>query len=234
MINTAQQVKKELKALGSFQKAKDSSWFFKTGAGQYGAGDIFFGNTVPEQRKISKEYQDLSLSQIQILLNDQYHECRLTALLILVLQFERGNSEIKKKIFNFYLKNYKYINNWDLVDISAPRIVGYYLLNNPRPILFQLAKSDNLWKKRIAIVSTLNFIRNNEFNDTIKIAKILLNDKHDLIHKAVGWMLREVGKRDQKLLEFFLNQHSGQMPRTMLRYAIERFNEKKRKFYLNK
>ncbi|MEK7072686.1 MAG: DNA alkylation repair protein [Patescibacteria group bacterium] len=234
MINTAQQVKKELKALGSPQKAKDSSWFFKTGPGQYGAGDIFFGNTVPEQRKISKEYQDLSSSQIQILLNDPYHECRLTALLILVLQFKRGNNEVQKKIFNFYLKNYKYINNWDLVDTSASHIVGGYLLNKPRSILYQMVKSDNLWKKRIAIVSTLAFIQNNEFTDTLKMAKILLNDQHDLIHKSVGWMLREVGKRDQKILEFFLNQHSGQMPRTMLRYAIERFNEKKRKFYLNK
>ena len=234
MINTAQQVKKELKALGSPQKAKDSSWFFKTGPGQYGAGDIFFGNTVPEQRKISKKYQYSSLSQIQILLNDPYHECRLTALLILVLQFKRGNNEVQKKIFNFYLKNYKYINNWDLVDTSASHIVGGYLLNKPRSILYQMVKSDNLWKKRIAIVSTLAFIQNNEFTDTLKMAKILLNDQHDLIHKSVGWMLREVGKRDQKILEFFLNQHSGQMPRTMLRYAIERFNEKKRKFYLNK
>lgn len=234
MVNTAKQIKKELGDLGSPQKAKNSSWFFKTGPGQYGEGDIFLGLTVPEQRKISKKYQDLNLSQIQILLNDPYHECRLTALLILVLQFESGGNKIRERIFNFYLKNYKYINNWDLVDTSAPRIIGCYLMNKPRLILYQMAKSDNLWKKRIAIVSTLFFIQNNEFTDTIKIAKILLSDKHDLIHKSVGWMLREVGKRDQKILEDFLNKYSGQMPRTMLRYAIERFNEKKRKFYLNK
>ena len=231
MIVTAQQVKKELKFLGSPEKAKNSSWFFKTGPGQYGEGDLFFGNTVPEQRKIAKKYQDLNLPQIQILLNDKYHECRLTALLILVAQFKNGN---QTQIFNFYLKNYNYINNWDLVDSSAPNIIGNYLIDKPREVLYKFTRSNNLWKKRIAIVSTFTFIRNHEFTDTFKIAKILLSDKHDLIHKATGWMLREVGNRDQKQLESFLNKYSGQMPRTMLRYAIERFDEDLRQSYLKK
>ena len=158
----------------------------------------------------------------------------MSALLILIKQYEKGNESEKNKIFNFYLRNTKNINNWDLVDISAPKIVGDYLLNKPRDVLYKLASSGNLWERRIAIISTFAFIRNNEFDDTLKIAEILLNDKHDLIHKAVGWMLREIGKRDQKIEEEFLKKYYSKMPRVMLRYAIEKFEEKKRKFYLGK
>ena len=174
------------------------------------------------------------MADLEKLLNSKIHEYRMSALLILIKQYEKGNESEKNKIFNFYLRNTKNINNWDLVDISAPKIVGDYLLNKPRDVLYKLASSNNLWERRIAIISTFAFIRNNEFDDTLKIAEILLNDKHDLIHKAVGWMLREIGKRDQKIEEEFLKKYYSKMPRVMLRYAIEKFEEKKRKFYLGK
>lgn len=225
---------KELNSLADKKKAVILQGFFKTGPGQYGEGDIFLGLTVPTQREVAKKYLDLSLADIQELLASDIHEYRLVAIIILTNNYKLADQKIKKTIFNFYLKNYQRINNWDLVDLSAPNIVGSYLLDKPRDILYQLAKSNSLWKKRIAIVATYTFIRNNDFVDTYKIAKILLTDDHDLIHKAVGWMLRETGKRDQKSLEKFLQQHNGQMPRTMLRYAIERFEEEKRKSYLKK
>ena len=158
----------------------------------------------------------------------------MTALFILIKQYEKADERKKKTIFDFYLKNTKNINNWDLVDLSAPKIIGDYLLEKPRNVLYRLVKSKNLWKRRIAILSTFAFIKNNEFDDTLKISEMLLSDKHDLIHKAVGWMLREVGKRDQKTEEKFLKKHYLRMPRTMLRYSIEKFDEKKRKFYLVK
>ena len=226
------QLKKELKKLSNPKQAEILQKFFKTGKGEYGEGDIFLGIKVPEQRKVADEFQELSLKDLEKLLNSKVHEYRMSALFILIKQYEKGDERERKKIFNFYLKNAKNINNWDLVDISAPKIVGDYLLNKPRKILCKLAKSKNLWERRIAIISTLAFIKNNEFDDTLKIAEILLNDKHDLIHKAVGWMLREIGKRDQKIEEEFLKKHYLKMPRVMLRYAIERFEEKKRKFYL--
>ena len=228
------QLKKELKKISSPRQAKILQRFFKTGKGEYGEGDIFLGIKVPEQRKVADKFQELSLKDIEKLLNSKIHEYRMSALFILIKQYEKADEEYKKEIFNFYLKNTKNINNWDLVDLSAPKIVGDYLLNKPRKILYKLARSSNLWERRIVIISTWIFIKNNEFDDTLKIAKILLNDKHDLIHKAVGWMLREVGKRDQKIEEEFLKKYYLKMPRTMLRYAIERFNEKKRKFYLGK
>lgn len=221
---------KELNSLENSKQANLLSSFFKTKKGQYGEGDIFLGIKVPIQRKIAKRYKSLKLTEIQKLLNSNIHEYRLTALIILILQYKNN----KEKIFNFYLKNTKNINNWDLVDITAPRIVGHFLLNKDKKILHKLAKSNNLWEKRIAIVSTLNFIKNNQLNHTLKISKILLNDKHDLIHKAIGWMLREIGKKDQKLLEQFLDQNIKQIPRTTLRYAIEKFPKQKRKEYLNK
>ena len=228
------QLKKELKELSNPKQAEILQGFFKTGKGEYGEGDIFLGIKVPVQRKVANKFQDLSLEDLEELLNTKIHEYRMTALFILIEQYERGDKIEKKKIFNFYLKNTRNINNWDLVDVSAPKIVGDYLLNKPRSVLYKLAKSNNLWERRIAIISTFTFIRNNEFRDTLKIAEILLNDKHDLIHKAVGWMLREVGKRDQKTEEEFLQKHYLKMPRVMLRYAIERFEERKRKFYLGK
>jgi len=228
------QLKKELKRLSNPKQAEILQRFFKTGKGEYGEGDIFLGVKVPIQRKVAGEFSGLSLENIEKLLKSKIHEYRMTSLIILIKQYEKAGESGKKKIFNLYLKNAKNINNWDLVDLSAPKIVGDYLLNKPRNVLYKLAKLNNLWERRIAIISTFTFIRNNEFDDTLKIAKILLNDKHDLIHKAVGWMLREVGKRDQKIEEKFLQKHYLKMPRVMLRYAIERFKEKKRKFYLSK
>ncbi len=231
---TITKLKKELKKIASSKQAKILQRFFKTGKGEYGEGDVFLGIKVPVQRKISKKFKDLKLSDLQKLLNSKIHEERLISLFILISQYINGDEKIKKKIYNFYLKNTKNINNWDLVDSSAPNIVGNYLLNKPRNILYKLVKSKNLWDRRIAVLATFTFIRNNDFKDIIKIAKTLIKDEHDLIHKATGWMLREVGKRDEKILTQFLNKHIKKMPRTMLRYAIEKLNEEKRKIYLKK
>lgn len=227
-------VEKELQKLKNPKKAKVLSRFFKTDKGEYGEGDIFLGITVPKQRQVAKKYIDLSLEELQKLLSGKTHEHRLTALLILVSKYERADGVLKKAIFNFYLRNAKNINNWDLVDLSAPNIIGDFLLNKDKLILYKLAKSKNLWEKRIAILATYAFIKNNQFNDALEISETLLKDSHDLIHKAVGWMLREVGKRNQELEEQFLKKHYQNMPRTMLRYAIERFSEEKRKLYLGK
>ena len=220
----------ELKSLEDKEQAALLQRFFKTGEGQYGEGDIFLGIKVPVQRSVAKKYLDLSLEDIQELLNSEIHEHRLVSLIILVEMFKRA--EDQKEIFEFYLKNARRINNWDLVDLSSHKIVGAYLLDKDRDVLVEYANSDNLWEKRIAIVSTAMFIANNQFEDTLKISEILLKDNHDLIHKAVGWMLREVGKRDLETLENFLKKYYKEMPRTMLRYAIEKFPENKRKAYL--
>jgi 3-methyladenine DNA glycosylase AlkD len=229
--------KKELAKHINKEKAAFLPRFFKTGKGEYGEGDEFIGVVVPDQRIVSKKYYDkLSLDELQTLLNSKVHEYRLTALLILVLNYNKSNkNEVKKKeIFDFYLSNTKNINNWDLVDMSSPNIVGDYLLDKDRTILYKLAKSKNLWEKRISIMSTLTFIRHKEYNDALKIAEILLHDEHDLIHKAVGWMIREVGNRDKKSELKFLDEHYKTMPRTMLRYAIEKFSNKERMHYLSK
>lgn len=226
----------ELKSLGSPQRAKDSLRFFKTGPGHYGEGDLFYGLSTPEMRSIVKKYRDIGFDDILTLLHDKYHECRMIALLILVDRFERERSD-KDKIFKMYLDNTRYINNWDLVDVTAPKIVGAYLYDRhrDRTILYEMARSDDLWKKRISIVSTLYFIVHGEFDDTIKISGILVDDRHDLIQKAVGWMLREVGKRGGlDVEENFLKKHYKTMPRTMLRYSIERFDDKKKRFYMGK
>jgi 3-methyladenine DNA glycosylase AlkD len=227
-----QELKKELQKASNKEKAKDLQRFFKTGPGEYGEGDIFLGLSVPEQRRIAKKYYDLDLKQIKELMESKIHEYRLIALLILINKYETTNH--KKIITHFYLKNTNNINNWDLVDLSAPNIVGKHLLDKERSVLYKLAKSKNLWEKRIAVLACFAFIRENDFKDALKISKILLNDKHDLIHKAVGWMLREIGKRNQKVEEDFLKKYYKIMPRTMLRYAIEKFPEEKRKFYLKK
>ena len=221
-------LKKELSKLENKEKSEILSRFFKIGKGQYSEGDIFLGITVPQQRKIAKEYSNLTLEDLQELISSKIHEHRLVSLLILITKYKNS----KKEIFDFYLKNTKNINNWDLVDLSAPNIVGNYLIQKDKSILYKLAKSNNLWEKRIAILSTFEFIKNNEFEDTLKISEILLSDKHDLIHKAVGWMLREIGKRNQKIEEQFLKKHYKNMPRTMLRYAIEKFEKDKREQYL--
>ena len=229
----------ELKNLGSPERANHSLRFFKTGPGQYGESDIFFGASVPEMRTVAKKYKDISLEETTELLKNKYHECRLVALLIIVEKYERSKTNSEKKIlYEMYLNNTKYINNWDLVDLSAHKIVGAYLYNELKlkdtKILYKLAKSSDLWDKRISIISTFYFIYRKEFKDALRISEILINDKHDLIHKAVGWMLRELGKRDQNTEEDFLKKHYKTMPRTMLRYAIERFDDKKKKFYLGK
>lgn len=233
-MNTLLNLKKELKSLANPEQAKILQGFFKTGKGQYGEGDIFLGIKVPVQRMVVKKYKDLSLADTEKLVSSKVHEERLIAILILVHKYEEGGENIKKEIFDFYLQNTKNINNWDLVDLSAPKIVGNYLLNKSRKILYKLVKSKSLWERRIAIVSTFAFIRNNEFEDTLKISELLLSDNHDLIHKAVGWMLREVGKRDEELLKKFLDKNYKKIPRTTLRYAIERFEESERKKYLLK
>lgn len=227
-------IKLELKKSSDPKNAEKCLRFFKTGKGEYGEGDKFIGVIVPEQRKIAKKYIDTPLKDLQELLNSEIHEYRQISLMILVYKFQnkKTTEEEKEKIYKLYLKNTKNINNWDLVDISAHHIVGKYLLDKDREILYKLAKSKNLWEKRIAIISTFAFIRTNEFEDTLKISEMLLNDNHDLMHKAVGWMLREVGNRNLKTEEDFLRKYYKKMPRTMLRYAIEKFEETKRQKYL--
>lgn len=224
---------KELQEAKDPKQAVALQRFFKTGPGEYGEGDKFLGIKVPIQRQIVKKYAGLNLVQIQKLLDSVVHEYRLVGLLILVDKFKKANDEkTKGDIFNFYLKNTKNINNWDLVDLTAHKIVGEFLINKNKNTLYQLAESKNLWEKRIAVISTFAYIKNSEFKDSLRIAEILLNDSHDLIHKAVGWMLREIGKKDEKVLEDFLKKHHKVMPRTMLRYAIEKFSEDKRKRWL--
>ncbi|OGF33516.1 DNA alkylation repair protein [Candidatus Falkowbacteria bacterium RIFOXYA2_FULL_35_8] len=228
----AENVKKELKKVADPKKAKDLSWFFKTGKGEYGEGDRFLGINMGEQRRIAKEFKDLELTEVQKLLKNKFHEERMTALLILVYKFAEADEKLRKQIFEVYLKNTKYINNWDLVDVTAPRIVGSYLIDKERKVLYKMARSKNLWQKRIAVLATFIFIKEKQFEDSLNIAKILLNDKHDLIHKAVGWMLREVGNQEQAVEEKFLQKYYKKMPRTMFRYAIEKFEEGKRQRYL--
>ena len=227
-----QHVNKEIEKYSNKEKAKLLQGFFKTGKGEYGEGAVFLGITVPKQRQIAERFKDIGLNEIQELLNSQIHEKRLIALLILVERFKKSDEKGKKEIFEFYLNNTKRINNWDLVDLSAPNIVGAFLLDKNRDTLHKLAISENLWEKRISIISTFAFIRNNEVEDTLNISKSLLGDKHDLIHKAVGWALREVGKKNQEALEDFLRKHYKIMPRTMLRYSIEKFPEEKRQKYI--
>jgi 3-methyladenine DNA glycosylase AlkD len=224
----------ELKINADKNQAKILQGFFKTGGGEYGEGDVFLGIKVPLQRKICKKYLDIDFDEIQSLLDSKIHEERFCASIILVMQFEKGDDSRKKSIFNFYIKNAQRFNNWDLVDLSAPKIVGEYLVNRDRKILYQLAKSKNLWERRIAILSTFTFIRENDFKDTLEISRILLNDEHNLIHKAVGWMLREVGKRDIESEKEFLNAYHQEMPRVMLRYALEKLSQKEKMFYMDK
>lgn len=228
----AEDVKKELKKYAIKSKADFLPRFFKTGPGQYSEGDIFIGVVVPDTRKVAKKFSTLSLVEIKKLLYSKIHEERLCALLILVDQYDKADMIGKKTIFDFYIKNAKQVNNWDLVDLTAPKIVGEYLLNKSRSLLYNFAKSKNLWEKRISILATFAFIKKGEFEDTFKISEILMTDTHDLMHKAVGWMLREAGKRNQIEEEKFLKKYYKQMPRTMLRYSIEKFPESKRLIYL--
>lgn len=229
----AKNAQKELAQYADKKKAQLLMRFFKTGAGEYGEGDIFMGVMVPQTRMVAKKYKNLALQETKKLLKSPIHEERLLALLILVEQFQKGTEKQKESIYKFYLGNTKYINNWDLVDLSAHKIVGAYLLDKNKTILKTLAHSKIIWDRRIAILAMFQFIKNNDFDYALAVATMLVHDEHDLIQKAVGWMLREIGKKDQKIEEQFLKKHHKTMPRTMLRYAIERFPQKLRQFYLS-
>jgi|SRR3989344_6990996 len=224
-------LREELERLTDNKKASFLQRFFKTGKGEYGEGDIFVGLTVPQSRILAVKYKDLSFLEILELLKSKIHEERLIALLILVHRFEK-NPEEQRKIYNFYLKNTKYVNNWDLVDLSSHHIIGEYLLDKPKDILFELARSKNFWERRISLISTFAFIRDGKLDISLELAEILVDDKHDLIQKALGWMLREIGKKDLETEETFLKKYYKQMVRTALRYAIEKFPEEKRLKYL--
>lgn len=231
-MQTAAQIERALKKLGTKERAASSAWFFKTKKGEYGHGDVFVGVTVPEQRKLAKEYAGLSRIEIAKLLRSRIHECRLTALLILVGQFKSGTEMEREKIVKFYRAHVMYINNWDLVDTSASNILGTHLLTRDRKVLYILARSKNIWERRIAIIATLAFIKAGDMRDTLRISEMLLSDTHDLMHKAVGWMLREVGKESRETLVEFLKAHAHHMPRTALRYSIEHFPPSERKRFM--
>lgn len=232
---TANQIQKELETLSTPEKRDFLPYFFKTGKGQYGEGDKFLGVVVPDTRKLAKKYKDVSNEVLTDLLNSEYHECRLCAILILVERFKKTKIEDeRKKIFDFYLTHTSRINNWDLVDLSCYHIVGEYLMDKDRSVLCKLAESDLLWDQRIAVVSTFAFIRKNDFKDILALSEKLMNHKHDLMHKAIGWMLREVGKKDKVTLCIFLDKYHKVMPRTMLRYSIEKFEKEERAHYMKK
>ena len=231
---TAAFVLSELQSIGSLEKAVHLSRFFKTGPGQYGEGDRFLGVMVPYSRAIAKANKAMPLEEVQLLLESPWHEARLCALLILVYRFKERKitEEEREQIYNFYIKNARRCNNWDLVDLSCRDIVGEYLVDKDRSILYRLADSENLWEQRIAVVATWAFIRRSDFNDTLALAERLMAHKHDLMHKAVGWMLREVGKKDRETLTNFLERNATQLPRTTLRYAIEHYPESQRQYFL--
>jgi 3-methyladenine DNA glycosylase AlkD len=227
-------IQKHIRSLADKETARHSARFFKTNKGEYAHGDLFLGIRMPVLRKIAKQHCEIDLKTTIKLVKSKYHEERMLGLLIISDKY--SNSKIdtdKEKLYNLYVKHFKYVNNWDLVDVTCPHVVGKHLIDKDRSILKKWAKSDHLWTRRISMVSNWWFIRNNDTKDVFIIAKILLNDEHDLIHKAVGWMLREAGKKDLVKLEKFLKSHYNKMPRTMLRYAIEKFPEAKRKRYLN-
>jgi 3-methyladenine DNA glycosylase AlkD len=225
-------LKAKINSLSDKRVAENLQWFFKTGKGEYGEGDQFTGLKVPAQRKLAKEFCDLSLEEIRELLKSPIHEERLISLFILADKYRKANDQLKNKIFNFYIKDRKGINNWDLVDLSAPKIIGSHLREKDKSILFKFALSKNLWDRRIAVLASFEFIKNNNYETSLELCKLLLNDEHDLIHKATGWMLREIGKRNLEIEVKFLKDNYKKMPRTMLRYAIEKFPESKRKKYL--
>ena len=232
MNNQVAYIKNEMRKLANKKIAEHSQRFFKTGKGQYGEGDIYLVIRVPVIRKIAKKFRRISLAEVSKLLESKFHEERLLSILMLVNLFKSGDEDDQELIYELYLDKTKFINNWDIIDISAGNIVGAFLFEKDKAPLYRLVFYENLWERRIAIVATFYFIRNDEFDETLKIAEILFTDKEDLIHKAVGWMLREVGKRVIEIEEEFLEEHYLKMPRAMLRYAIERFPETRRKMYL--
>lgn len=226
-------IKQQICQLGNPQKAAHAARFFKTGKGEYGEGDRFVGTTVPEIRSVAKLYKNLPLNEIKKLLQDKIHECRRCALMIMVHQFKKGSETKRHEIYEFYLANTAYINNWDLVDVSAKDIVGTWLIDKKRDILYQLAQK-GLWEQRAAMVATHAFIKEADFEDTLRLCEQFLTHPHDLMHKACGWMLREVGKQNEKTLTDFLNIHACKMPRTMLRYAIEKLSPQQRQEYMKR
>lgn len=226
---TAAALKRELQAAGTPERALGAARFFKTSKGEYGEGDVFLGITVPDLRRIARRYRGLSLAEAERLLHAKEHECRLAALLVLVAQYERGDQALQREILDLYLRNTQYINNWDLVDASCREIVGTHMRTGSRKLLTKLAKSKSLWERRIAMVATMALVRDGDLDDALRIAEMLLDDKHDLIHKAVGWVLRVVGDEDRAALLGFLRTHYARLPRTALRYAIEHFSPAQRK-----
>lgn len=231
----SQDLIKDLKKYSSAKRKTANEWFFKTGKGQYGYGDKFIGVRVPDIRLVARKYLDLSFIEIKKLIDSPIHEIRLTAILILVeknkLAIKNNDIKARKEILNFYLKNRSQVNNWDLVDLSVHRILGQAILDKliDKKILYRYARSNNMWERRMSIIATAMFIHNNKLDDCLKLSKILLNDKEDLMHKAVGWMLREAWKKDFRRVEKFLKDNYSNLPRTTLRYAIERIEEAKRK-----
>jgi 3-methyladenine DNA glycosylase AlkD len=233
--NLADKIRSELVAIASPEKGKLLQGFFKTGPGQYGEGDIFIGVTMPQIRMVAKKYYlQADLETVAKLVSNPVHEIRMCALIILVYKYPKASVANQQKIFDFYLAHTKYINNWDLVDVTCTRIVGAYLLNHDRKLLYQLAQSNSLWEKRIAVISTFMFIHYGEYQDSLALAEKLIYEKHDLMHKAVGWMLREVYKREPELICEFLNKYKSTMPRTTLRYAIEKMSKPQQKIFLQK
>lgn len=234
-MTTVSQIRAELESFGNPEKAAHLSRFFKTGKGEYGEGDRFMGITVPEQRAIAKKYASAELPVLEELIASPFHEQRLTALLILTFKYRKSQSETEKENFiRFYLNHTRFINNWDLVDLSCYVLLGDWLQNKDRSLLYRLAESSDIWEQRIAIVSCMHFVRKGDFKDCLAIADKLLLHPHDLIHKATGWLLREIGKRDKETLVAFLQGRYLRMPRTMLRYAIERFPEEERQKWLKR
>ncbi|MBK5721192.1 DNA alkylation repair protein [Dysgonomonas sp. Marseille-P4677] len=231
---TAADIYKELETYSTPEKKEFLPYFFKTGKGQYGEGDKFIGVIVPDTRKVARKYKDISYNEITKLLDNEYHECRLCALLMLVERFKKTKGDARKEIFDFYLSKTTRINNWDLVDLSAKDIVGEYLIDKDRSILYRLAESTLLWDQRIAILSTFAFIKKGDLDDIFALSQKLLDHKHDLMHKAIGWMLREAGKKDKDRLCRFLDIYNKKMPRTMLRYSIEKFTPEERAHYMKK
>ena len=223
----------ELESYSDPGKAEHSKRFFKSGPGEYGEGDKFLGITVPNQRKVARKFRKMNLDEVRKLLQNEYHEARLTAVMLLVYKIEKSDEHIFEDVFRFYLKNLGYVNNWDIVDSSCHQILGRFLFNKEKDLLYELAQSENLWEKRVSMITCYHFIKRDDFKDALKIAELLLDDDHDLIHKAVGWMLREIGNRNLDAETEFLDQHFKKMPRTMLRYAIEKFDEPLRKHYLH-
>jgi 3-methyladenine DNA glycosylase AlkD len=231
--DVARDLERRMRRIADPDRARSLQWFFKTGRGEYGEGDRVLGLTVPQVRRLAKDYMDVPLDQVAGLLESRWHEIRMLALVLLTARYRDADEAERAKIYRLYLRRTDRINNWDLVDVSAPRIVGAHLATRPRAILRRLARSASVWERRIAVLATLAFISRGEFDDTLELATLLLDDPHDLMHKAVGWMLREVGKRDERVLCRYLDRHASRMPRTALRYAVERLSPARRTRYMS-